>query len=102
MIERYSRPQMKRVWSDETKFDKWLKVEIAVCEAWAELGVIPREAVPKIKLARVNIKRMEISFYPIHYFNFPLFVNPNTNNNRDVPRLNHFNRLFDFFTMLFF
>ncbi len=33
MIERYSRPQMKRVWSDENKFAKWLEVEIAVCEA---------------------------------------------------------------------
>ncbi|MFC2024912.1 adenylosuccinate lyase [Chloroflexota bacterium] len=58
MIERYSRPQMKRVWSDENKFAKWLEVEIAVCEAWAEVGVIPRKAVPKIKLARVNLKRM--------------------------------------------
>ncbi len=58
MIERYSRPRMKRVWSDENKFNKWLEVEIAVCEAWAELGVIPREAMPKIKLARVNLKRM--------------------------------------------
>ena len=58
MIERYSRPQMKRVWSDESKFSKWLEVEIAACEAWAELGVIPREAIPKIKLARVNLKRM--------------------------------------------
>ncbi len=59
MIERYSRPQMKRVWSDENKFAKWLEVEIAVCEAWAELDVIPREAVPKIKLARLNLKRMD-------------------------------------------
>jgi len=59
MIERYSRPQMKKVWSDESKFDKWLKVEIAVCEAWAELGVIPREAIPRIKLAQCNLKRME-------------------------------------------
>ena len=58
MIERYSRPEMKKVWSDENKFDKWLKVEIAACEAWAELGVIPRQAIPKIKLARVNLKRM--------------------------------------------
>jgi len=58
MIERYSRPEMKRVWSDENKFAKWLEVEIAVCEAWAELRVIPREAVPKIKLARINLKRM--------------------------------------------
>jgi len=67
MIERYSRPQMKRVWSDETKFDKWLKVEIAVCETWADLGVIPREAVPKIKLARVNIKRMEEILKETHH-----------------------------------
>ncbi len=58
MIERYTRPQMKKVWSDESKFSKWLEVEIAVCEAWAELDVIPREAVPKIKMARVNLKRM--------------------------------------------
>ena len=67
MIERYSRPQMKRVWSDENKFDKWLKVEIAVCEAWAELGIIPREAIPKIKLARVNLKRMEEILKQTHH-----------------------------------
>ncbi|MBM4447704.1 MAG: adenylosuccinate lyase [Chloroflexi bacterium] len=59
MIERYSRPQMKRVWSDENKFNKWLEVEIAVCDAWAEIGVVPREAIPKIKLAKCNLKRME-------------------------------------------
>ena len=59
MIERYSRPQMKRIWADENKFNKWLKVEMAACDAWAELGVIPREAISKIKLARCNLKRME-------------------------------------------
>jgi adenylosuccinate lyase len=58
---------MKRIWSDENKFDKWLKVEIAVCEAWAELGVIPREAVPKIKRARVNLKRMEEILKQTHH-----------------------------------
>ena len=67
MIERYSRPQMKRLWSDANKFDKWLKVEIAVCEAWAELGVIPREDVPKIKLARCNLKRMEEILKETHH-----------------------------------
>jgi len=67
MIERYSRPQMKRVWSDENKFAKWLEVEIAACEAWAELGVIPREAIPKIKLARVNLKRMEEILRETHH-----------------------------------
>ncbi|MDD5082685.1 MAG: adenylosuccinate lyase [Dehalococcoidales bacterium] len=58
MIERYSRPQMKRIWSDENKFGKWLEVEISVCDAWAETGVIPRKVLSKIKLARCNFKRM--------------------------------------------
>jgi len=59
MIERYSRPEMKKVWSDEYKYSRWLDVEIAVCDAWAEVGVIPRQAIPKIKLAKCNLKRME-------------------------------------------
>lgn len=58
MIERYSRPQMKRVWSEESKFDKWLQVEIAVCEAWAEVGAIPQEAIPKIRTARYSLERI--------------------------------------------
>jgi adenylosuccinate lyase len=58
MIERYSRPRMKKVWSDENKFARWIEVEIAVCEVWAELGVVPKSAIPKIKKARVDLKRM--------------------------------------------
>jgi adenylosuccinate lyase len=67
VIERYSRPAMKRVWSDENKFNKWLDVEIAVCDAWSELGVVPRKAMPKIKLARCNIKRMEEILKETHH-----------------------------------
>ena len=67
MIERYSRPQMKRIWSDENKFNKWLDVEIAVCDAWAELGAIPRNAVPKIKLAKCNYRRMEEILKETHH-----------------------------------
>ncbi len=58
MIERYSRPQMKKTWSEDNKLDKWLQVEIAVCEAWADVGAIPKEAIPKIKKARVNLERV--------------------------------------------
>ncbi len=58
MIERYSRPRMQKVWSDENKFARWIEVEIAVCEAWAELGVVPKSAIPRIKKARVDLKRM--------------------------------------------
>jgi adenylosuccinate lyase len=62
MIERYSRPEMKKVWSDENKYTKWLDVEIAVCDAWAEVGVIPRGAIPKIKMAKCNFKRIDEIF----------------------------------------
>jgi adenylosuccinate lyase len=67
MIERYCRPQMKRIWSDENKFAKWLDVEISVCDAWAELGKIPRKAVPKIKMARCNLKRMQQILKETHH-----------------------------------
>ncbi len=67
MIERYSRPEMKRVWSDENKFNKWLDVEIAVCDAWAEIGVVPRKAIPRIKMARCNMKRMEEILKETHH-----------------------------------
>src|SRR5258708_31316884 len=53
MIERYTLPEMGALWAEETKFQKWLDVEIAVCEVHAEMGTIPREALEQIK-ARAN------------------------------------------------
>ena len=59
MIERSTRPEMGAIWTDENRYQAWLKVEIAACEAWAELGVIPQEDVEKIKKnARIDIKRI--------------------------------------------
>lgn len=49
MIERYTLPEMGELWTDAYKFKTWLQVEIAVCEAQAELGYIPAEAVAEIK-----------------------------------------------------
>ncbi len=49
MIDRYSRPRMKRVWSDANKYDRWLQVELAVAEAWTEEGVIPAEDMAKLR-----------------------------------------------------
>ena len=57
MIPRYTRPEMASVWSDANKLDSWLTVEIAVCEAWAERGVIPKEAMEKIRRARYDAER---------------------------------------------
>lgn len=60
MIERYSREEMKNIWELNSKFDYYLKVEIAVCEAYAELGEFPKEDVLKIKqLAKFDIKRID-------------------------------------------
>ncbi len=60
MIERYTRKQMGDIWSLENKYRKWLEVEIAVCEAWAELGKIPKEALAEIKAkADFDIKRID-------------------------------------------
>ena len=49
MIERYTRPALAEVWSDEGRYRRWLEVELAVCEVLAERGVIPRDAVATIR-----------------------------------------------------
>jgi len=56
MIERYSRPKMKSVWSDKNKYDKWLKIEIAVCEAWNKAGLIPDDDIVKIRKANYDFE----------------------------------------------
>ncbi|MGH9966817.1 MAG: adenylosuccinate lyase [Pyrinomonadaceae bacterium] len=59
MIERYTLPAMGELWSEQTKFQKWLDVEIAVCEVHAEMGTIPREALEEIKSrARFSVERI--------------------------------------------
>lgn len=49
MLERYSRPEMRAIWTEENKFKAWLEVELCACEAWVELGVIPREDVEALR-----------------------------------------------------
>ena len=62
MIDRYSRPAMKQVWSDENKYQKWLDVELAVSEAWAEEGVIPEPDMKLLRTATYNHDRMMAIF----------------------------------------
>ncbi len=60
MIDRYTLPEMGRIWNLENKFRKWLDIEIAAAEAMAELGEIPAEAARNIKAkADFNVKRIE-------------------------------------------
>jgi len=49
LIDRYTLPEMKAIWSEENKYRKWLEVEISACEALAEMGVVPAEALRDIK-----------------------------------------------------
>ena len=66
MIPRYSRPAMAAIWEPENRFAIWLKIEILTCEAWAELGKVPREAVEEIKakagfdVARIDAIEREV------------------------------------------
>ena len=66
MIPRYSRPEMSSIWTDEAKYAGWLRVEIAVCEAWAKYRKIPKKAVETIKkkagfdVARINELEKEL------------------------------------------
>jgi len=60
MIERYSRPEMAQIWGQEAKYNAWLKVELAVCEVYAKRGVIPADALERIKAkARVDAARID-------------------------------------------
>jgi len=60
MIERYTRKEMGKLWEPENRFQKWLDVEIAACEAWADLGKIPKTALEVIKKkAGFDVKRID-------------------------------------------
>ncbi|MGH7832972.1 MAG: adenylosuccinate lyase [Candidatus Binatia bacterium] len=60
MIERYTHPEMARIWSEENRFQKWLEVEILAAEALAGLGKVPAAAIPRIrKNARFDLGRIQ-------------------------------------------
>ncbi|HDI4711839.1 TPA: adenylosuccinate lyase [Listeria monocytogenes] len=59
MLERYTRKEMGNIWTEQNRYQAWLEVEILACEAWAELGVIPKEDVTKIRAnAKFDVDRI--------------------------------------------
>src|SRR5581483_8601589 len=61
MIDRYTLPEMGALWSEETKFQKWLDVEIAVCEVHAEMGTILSGALEQVKSrAKFSVERINV------------------------------------------
>ncbi|MGI9146699.1 MAG: adenylosuccinate lyase [Chloroflexota bacterium] len=67
MIPRYTRAEMGRVWSDEHRMQLWLQVEVGVCEAWAETGVIPEADMATIRRATVQADRSAELFRETHH-----------------------------------
>ncbi len=61
MISRYARPEMARIWTQDAKYEAWLQVELAVCEVYARRGLIPVDALGRIKArARVSAERIDL------------------------------------------
>jgi adenylosuccinate lyase len=57
MIDRYTRPEMGSLWTLENRFRVWLEVELAVCEAWTRLGVIPAAEMAEIRAKAISTCR---------------------------------------------
>ena len=59
MIERYTRPEMGKIWNDQFKLETWLKIEILACEARAEMGEISKSDLEQIKSkSNFDLKRV--------------------------------------------
>lgn len=68
MISRYARPRMMAIWEPQHRFDTWLRVELLACEAWAELGKVPREALAVIrKRAGYDLNRIQEIEREVHH-----------------------------------
>ncbi len=68
MIARYTRPEMGALWGEEAKVARWLRVELAVCEAWARRGTIPADALARIRArARVDAGRIAAIEARVHH-----------------------------------
>jgi adenylosuccinate lyase len=59
LIERYSPPRLREVWSEHRRFQLWLEIEILACEAWSALDQVPAEALPRIRAATFDIDRIK-------------------------------------------
>ncbi|MGI8905612.1 MAG: adenylosuccinate lyase [Candidatus Sumerlaeaceae bacterium] len=68
MIDRYSTPEMFKLWSEQTKFESWLDVELAACEAWAATGKIPADDLKAIRdKAKFDVARIEELDRKLHH-----------------------------------
>lgn len=90
MIERYSREEMKNIWDLESKFNYYLRVELAVCEAYAEIGEIPKTDLEQIKkLAKFDLKRIDEIEKEVNHDVIAFLTNINENLGEDLAKHIH-------------
>jgi len=90
MINRYSLEKMKNIWDLESKFGYYLKVELAVCEAYTKLGQMPKEALIKIKaLAKFDLKRIEEIEQEVNHDVIAFLTNVNENLGEELAKYVH-------------
>lgn len=90
MIERYSLEKMKNIWDLQSKFDYYLKVELAVCEAYSQLGQIPKDALEKIKsLAKFDLKRIDEIEQEVNHDVIAFLTNVNENLGEELAKYMH-------------
>lgn len=90
MVTRYSLPEMRHIWSEENKFKSWLDVEIAVCEAWENYGMIPKGTTEKVKAnASFTVERIEEIEQETHH-DLIAFVKCITENMGEEQRFVHY------------
>ena len=90
MIDRYSLPEMREIWDLNSKFDYYLRVELAVCEAYSKLGKIPQEDLLKIKsLASFNVKRIDAIEAEVHHDVIAFLTNVNESLGEDLAKYMH-------------
>ncbi|MBK6662878.1 MAG: adenylosuccinate lyase [Thermoflexaceae bacterium] len=90
MIPRYSRPQMAALWTDQAKFQRWLDVEVAACEAWAELGQVPAADAAKIRAnAAFDLAKVD-EYLAITHHDVTAFLRSVTDHLGDEGRWVHF------------
>lgn len=90
MIDRYSLPEMKNIWDLQSKFDYYLKVELAVCEAYSSLGQIEKSDLEKIKsLAKFDLKRIDEIEQEVNHDVIAFLTNVNENLGEDLAKHVH-------------
>lgn len=90
MIDRYSRDENKKIWDLQSKFDYYLKVELAVCEAYSELGQIPKNDLEQIKaLAKFDIDRIDEIEREVNHDVIAFLTNVNENLGENLAKYMH-------------